>query len=42
MGCTGPCVVKYTLVIGEILGKIWNSPLRDILIGIAKDHPKAV
>lgn len=31
LSCTGVCVAKYIYIIGNILEKIWNSPLRKIL-----------
>jgi hypothetical protein len=30
ISCTGMCVAKYILAVGNILNQIWNSPLRQI------------
>lgn len=30
MTCTGICVGKYILLVGSVLEKLWNSPLRKI------------
>jgi hypothetical protein len=30
MPCTGVCIAKYVLLVGNILDKVWNSPLRKI------------
>lgn len=40
MPCTGPCFIKYTLIVGKILMFIWNNPLKDIVKDLV-DESKA-
>lgn len=36
MSCTGLCVAKYIFMVGTVLEKIWNSPLRKILVDLLR------
>lgn len=35
MSCTGPCVVKYVVLVGQVLNTIWNSGLKDIILNLS-------
>lgn len=38
MVCTPVCVIEHIIMIGDIMTKIWDSPMRKVLEDLLKPH----